>query len=956
MSSISFRTGAAARGSALFVLSAVFSCAATASAAPVTQSFKHDHFGFRPTDTKIVIATQNPGATIQVRSADDDSVVFTIPTDGGSITPKGTDGMHSGDSIWWVDLSDLTAVGEYRLYSPSLGAQSYDFDIRGDVYATPMRTALRTFYLQRCNVPKTSTPASVWDDADSCHDSDAATGPAGGHTNHGTKDLRGGWHDAGDYNKYVWGAVSSAILSMLRAYEDNPGALRDDDTGIPESGNGLPDLLDEIQVELDWIMAMQLPGGSVLSQMHVSGFAADSPPSADTNVRFYQNPNIESGAVAAGTLALASRIFAAEGEAVYAATLKSAALSSWTWLQTQGSSTVKAWAAAEVFRLDATQTAARDYVDNFYPSQWNGRFFNVGAYDTFAALTYVATPGATPAVVTNMLASISDQVNYIFSENSLYRNGMPSWSYHWGSNAMRAHYGLFLLRAAAEGATGSYSAGDCYEHALDILRFFHGQNPLNMLYLTNMAALGGEHSSFQLYHAWYGDSWNAFSVQNYFGKPASILEPAYPYYSGTDNHGVSDDKASLYGPAPGFVPGGPNKDYGGSASPPLGSTYYEKFYRDWADQIQWTAMTWEITENSISYQGPYVALAAYFLGASACDNDSMCEAGENASNCPADCSTEVTGDAYVSYRIKAPSSDENGNAIPDGNRLPPSWNVMLDDDALDATHGDDPENFTVGAGTGLVDPAELNVTAAPSLPDVHYVRYALRLSPQGAGPEAGGAPPAPVPHVSRRWTTQNLLGTFTVRSLKASSLLVPSGASLSGAASAPGDATHYLCYRVKAESGPRGSQALTRDLFDGCALNAAGGASFAGSSAEGRCLLDAVIPAEICNPVAKSEVEPPRTTSAVIDESVPSTDNSLLCFKAKVARKVKGGGAGLLTGLAAGSSISPAQVKHAARRTSEGTGVALAPGNQFPAPVLADTVKMDLLCVPSQIVSVTAAN
>ena len=50
-----------------------------------------------------------------------------------------------------------------------------------------------------------------------------------------------------------------------------------------------------------------LPDGRVLYQMHVPGFASDSPPSADTNLRYYQNPNLESGGVLAGTLSFASR-------------------------------------------------------------------------------------------------------------------------------------------------------------------------------------------------------------------------------------------------------------------------------------------------------------------------------------------------------------------------------------------------------------------------------------------------------------------------------------------------------------------------------------------------------------------------------------------------------------------------------------------------------------------------
>lgn len=589
---------------------------AIASALPVSQALKVDHFGYRPADTKVAIASANPGATVQIRNPAD-AVVFTIPANGGSIVAKGADGAPSGDNVWWIDFSVFTTPGSYRLASPSLGGQSYDFEIREDVYRTAVRTALETFYLQRCNTPKLGVHAGAWADAAPCHMSDVSTGPAAGHANHGLRNLTGGWHDAGDYNKYVWGAVSQAVLFLLRSYQDNPGVFTDGQLDIPEAGNGVPDLLDEVKWELDWLLKMQLPDGSVLSQMHVVGFASNSPPSADTNVRFYQNPNLESGAIFAGTLAFAARVFAAEGQAAYAATLKSAALAAWSWLLTQGSSEEKAWAAAEIFRTDPSVTSAKSFVDNFYPSSWAGRFFNVMRYDTHAAVTYVETPGATPAVVANMRANMGDQVDYIFSEDDLYRNGMPDWSYYWGSNAIRAGYGLFLLTAARLGTTGGQTAAECRRHAQDFFHFFHGQNTLNMLYLTNMAALGGEHSSFQMYHAWFGDSGNTFSRAQFIGKPMSTVEPAYPYYNGVDNHGISDNKVSMLGPAPGIVTGGPNKDYTGTALPPLGSVFYNRFYRDWNDQTVSSATTWQITENSIGYQGPYVALGAYFLPAGA---------------------------------------------------------------------------------------------------------------------------------------------------------------------------------------------------------------------------------------------------------------------------------------------------------------------------------------------------
>ncbi len=581
------------------------------ASAAVTTAIKLDHFGYRPADAKVAIFTTNPGPTVQVRSSDG-TVIFTVPTNGGSVTSRGLDSA-SGDQVWWVDFSPFTSGGTYHLYSPLLAAESYTFDVRDDVYNDVVRAAVKSFYYQRCGVAKPAAFAGPWADALACHGADAITGPAAGHVNHGPKDLRGGWHDAGDYNKYMWGATGLAVLFLLKAYEDNPGFFLDGDLNIPESGNGVPDLLDEVKWELNWVLKMQLPDGSVLGRMQAAGFTTASPPSADVTVRYYQDPTLESGAMLAGVSAVASRAFQGAGQAAYAATLKAAAQASWNWLLTQGDSPEKAWAAAEVFRMDPTVSSAGSYVAGFQPSSWSGVFFNVVAFDTQAALAYIQTPGASAAVVNNMRASVSSQVDYIFDSDDQYRNGMPGWSYYWGSNAIRAGYGVFLMTAARLGLTGAHTAAQCRAHALEFLRFFHGQNAMSMVYLTNMSGLGGEHSSWQFYHSWFGLSDSAYSRAQHIGKPPGMAEPFYPYFAGVDNHGINDNKTSTLGPAPGFLVGGPNASYGGDASPPLGAVYANRFYRDWNDQTVWTARTWEITENSIGYQGPYVALGAYFM-------------------------------------------------------------------------------------------------------------------------------------------------------------------------------------------------------------------------------------------------------------------------------------------------------------------------------------------------------
>jgi endoglucanase len=574
---------------------------------------KLDHFGYRPDDVKVAVYSSDPGPRVEVRSSAG-SVVFRVPADGGSITGKGRDAM-SGDRVWWVDFSPLVAPGRYRLFSPALNDASYEFVVASDVFEGVLRAALRTFYLQRCGVAKPARYAGAWADEAACHRADAAAGPAPGQVDRGLRDLAGGWHDAGDYNKYVWTAVSNAVLFLLQAWEESPGAFPDGGLDIPESGNGVSDLLDEVRWELDFLLRMQLPDGSVLSRLHASSTASGgAPPSRDSSLRYYHDPTLESGAVFAGTCALASRSFALAGDGAYSLTLRRAALRTWDRLQHQGDSPEKAWAAAELFRMDPALVPARACVDRYHPRGWSAAPLDVMSYDTHAALAYVEAAGATASVVSSMRSGIGALVDSIFAADDLYRNGLTSRRYHWGSNGIRAGSGAFLLRAARIGATGSHSAAECRLRALETLRYFHGLNPLSMVYLTNMASLGGEHSSWQIFHAWFGQSENPHSRLNHVGKPPWVVEPHYPYLRGTDNLGVGDDKESVYGPAPGFVPGGPNRDYSGNASPPRGSAYPNRAYRDWNDQSAWTARTWEVTESSISYQGPYVALVAAFVG------------------------------------------------------------------------------------------------------------------------------------------------------------------------------------------------------------------------------------------------------------------------------------------------------------------------------------------------------
>src|SRR4051812_40266114 len=116
----------------------------------------------------------------------------------------------------------LTTPGAYYLDVPGVGA-SDTFAVAPDVYAKPFRLAMRAFTGQRCGVAVSLAPDSPKYNPPPCHTGDAQFDPSSGKT--GAHACPGGWHDAGDYGRYV---VNSGITTatLLWAYELNASKLR----------------------------------------------------------------------------------------------------------------------------------------------------------------------------------------------------------------------------------------------------------------------------------------------------------------------------------------------------------------------------------------------------------------------------------------------------------------------------------------------------------------------------------------------------------------------------------------------------------------------------------------------------------------------------------------------------------------------------------------------------------
>jgi hypothetical protein len=622
----------------------------TLFAASILGHIKIDNFGYRTGDYKIAYFTSNPGTTVGVYNATTSVLAYSVPA--ANITSQGTDTTGiTGDTVWWANFSAFTTPGTYYIYSTSLNEQSYNFQINDCIYQAPMTATLKALYYQRCGCAKPAAYAGAnWSDTSACHLQDETCGPAPGCTfpaSYGTLNLSGGWHDAGDFNKYIgstpsgscqsWGGDSGeAIHDLMLAYEWNPTLFSSLSSNIPESGNGNPDILNEAKWELDWYLKMQMTDKHVLSVVHANGGGGGSPPSSDTTTRYYYPPNGDGEAQFVAMLSNSARVMSTvPGMATYAATLRTAAEGTWNaWETSWTSDDLKFWAAAEIFRMEETlggATApaiiaeAQPIVDGY--QTWSGFWLNEDKFQqNWGILAYIESPNATASVVTNMKGDWSTLMNDLFGQTDSYNSAMHSYDYFWGADEVKMNYAMELLWAVKIGATGGQTSAQCTQHAEDFLHYMNGANTLNMTLMTNSNAIGASHGIWRIYHQWFGNYNNAtgpgtYSYDNFIGKPTAVVDPLYPYYSGTDNYGISDSGPSTYGPPPGIVPDGPSNGYsqnGGQSMPPMlaGETAppYEKGYRDWdwVDPNGNKSVPWVVNETGLYYTASYMVVASNF--------------------------------------------------------------------------------------------------------------------------------------------------------------------------------------------------------------------------------------------------------------------------------------------------------------------------------------------------------
>lgn len=275
-------------------------------AAASTEMILINQVGYLP-DARKVALIRSGAEEFEVIDAVTGKIVFSAPAG----EPRYWE--MSGDTVRTADFSALTATGTYRLCLAGTESCSGDFRIAADVYTEIAKASVKSFYLNRSGFEITEEFGSKWarpaghpDTVVMVHSSAASRSRPEGTI----ISSPGGWYDAGDYNKYI---VNSSITNytLLLFYQLYPEYCRSLNLDIPESGNEIADVVDELLYNLRWYLTMQDPAdGGVYHKLTNKEFFGFDMPHEATAPRYVVQKSTAAALDFAAVTAMAYRVFA----------------------------------------------------------------------------------------------------------------------------------------------------------------------------------------------------------------------------------------------------------------------------------------------------------------------------------------------------------------------------------------------------------------------------------------------------------------------------------------------------------------------------------------------------------------------------------------------------------------------------------------------------------------------
>ncbi len=491
--------------------------------------------GYLPSATKVATYATNNTSPVNWQLRQGNNVLLS-----GQSTPKGFDSA-SGESIHHIDFSSAELTNtDYRLVVGN--DQSYPFDINADVFTPIAYDAIKYFYHNRsgieikteftggglgsfANNAQWSRPAGHLNGGSGSSDFGVACWPG---TCNYSLDVPYGWYDAGDHGKYVVnGGIS--VWKLANMYEsalhlrNSASRFADSTLNIPESGNGIPDVLDEIRWQMRFMLAMQVPeeqnkAGMVHHKMHdLNWTGIPLMPHLDTQQRGLVPPTTTATLNVAATGAQCARLLSAY-DADFANKCLATAERAWDAAKQNpnvlylgdgingtryasgggeyGDANISdefLWAAIELYITTANPKYLADIdVASVTRTTYDWQSVQVAA---LMSLATVPTPhtASLMAQARQKILTIADQ-RLATSKSEGYFAPMSASEFDWGSNNGIANM-LTILGLAYD-----ISGNDEYAQAVGSgINYLFGQNALSNSYITGH----GENRSEQPHHRFW---------------------------------------------------------------------------------------------------------------------------------------------------------------------------------------------------------------------------------------------------------------------------------------------------------------------------------------------------------------------------------------------------------------------------------------------------------------------
>jgi len=481
-------------------------CASRSEDEAAMPPIRLNQVGYLPAASKLAVVPDGHGEAFAVEREDSGEVVLRGTLGAAAIWAPAL------QTVRIADFSALRTPGRYRLRVEGL-PPSDGFAIGDDAYVAVTRAALKAYYFNRASTALPGEYAGRHARAEGhpdtqvlIHASAASPGRPAGSVISAPK----GWYDAGDYNKYV---VNSGITvyTLLAAYEQFPAYFAAHKEGIPDSGDGVPDILREVDWNLQWMLAMQDPGdGGVYHKLTNLEFDGMQMPDQARKPRYVVQKSTAATLDFAAVMAQASRIYApfdAHFGGGLSARMLQASRRAWAWAQahpdaiyrqpadvhTGGYDDAKlddefAWAATELYLAtgeDAFYDAAMARnVPASVPS-WG----SVGglAWMSLAQHRARLTAHADQARIAREIDTVATHLLQVW-QGSAWKVAMAPSDFHWGSNSTALNQAMLLVQAYQLQRKPEY-----LQAAQSQLDYVLGRNPLGLSFVTGIGARSPQH-------------------------------------------------------------------------------------------------------------------------------------------------------------------------------------------------------------------------------------------------------------------------------------------------------------------------------------------------------------------------------------------------------------------------------------------------------------------------------